>query len=114
MRKSNWKSKRLSKSQTQSKINPGTPRTGSGVTKHARVLSLLRSKNGTTIATISKATSWQPHSVRGFLAGVVKKKLGLALTSEKTKSGRSYRINVAKPSAPARSATVVQEQRGDA
>jgi hypothetical protein len=39
-----------------------------------------------------RATGWQPHSVRGFLAGVVKRKLGLNLASEKTKSGWVYRI----------------------
>jgi hypothetical protein len=45
-----------------------------------------------TIAAIVRTTGWQPHSVRGFLAGVIKKKLQLTLTSEKTKSGRIYRI----------------------
>ena len=59
-------------------------------TKHDRVLGLLQVKGGTTIAAISKATGWQPHSVRGFFAGVVKKKLGLTLESEKTKSGRIF------------------------
>jgi hypothetical protein len=62
-----------------------------GTTKHDRVLGLLQAKGGTTIAAISKATGWQPHSVRGFFAAVVKKKLGLTLESEKTKSGRIYR-----------------------
>lgn len=64
----------------------------SGATKHDRVLKLLRAKAGTTIAAIMKVTGWQPHSVRGFLTGVVKKKLELNLTSEKTSSGRVYRI----------------------
>jgi hypothetical protein len=66
------------------------------------VLGLLRAKGGTTIAAISNTTGWQPHSVRGFLAGVVKKKLGLFLVSEKTQSGRIYRIVGAKasPSSP--------------
>jgi hypothetical protein len=41
---------------------------------------------------MARATGWQAHSVRGFLAGVVKKKLGFTLTSEKTSWGRVYRI----------------------
>ena len=73
-------------------------RSSGGTTKHDRVLGLLQAKGGTTIAAISKATGWQPHSVRGFFAGVVKKKLGLTLASEKTKSGRIYRIVRAKTS----------------
>jgi hypothetical protein len=53
---------------------------------------MLRSKDGTTNAAIARTTGWQPHSVRGFLAGVIKKKLRLKLASEKTKSGRIYRV----------------------
>ena len=79
------------------------------------MLGLLRTKGGTTIAAISKVTGWQPHSVRGFFAGIVKKKLGLTLASEKTRSGRIYRIVRAKPStsAPSPSALGTVEQ-GDA
>jgi Protein of unknown function (DUF3489) len=61
-------------------------------TKHARVIAMLRKPAGTTIAAIVAATNWQQHSVRGFLAGVVRKKLGLNLVSDQTDKGRVYRI----------------------
>jgi hypothetical protein len=46
------------------------------------------------------ATEWQQHSVRGFLAGVIRKKLGLNLVSEQTDKGRVYRIKDGKASSP--------------
>src|ERR1700738_2367054 len=67
-----------------------TPATGPH-TKHARIIAMLRSPAGATIAAITTATDWQQHSVRGFLAGVVRKKLGLNLVSEQTDKGRVYR-----------------------
>ena len=70
-------------------------------TKLARVVAMLRAPAGATIAAIMTATEWQPHSVRGFLAGVVRKKLGLDLFAEQTDKGRVYRIRDGKASSVA-------------
>ena len=62
-------------------------------TKHALLVDLLRRKDGATIAEAVKATGWQPHSVRGAISGTLKKKLGLAVASDKVEGrGRVYRI----------------------
>ena len=63
-----------------------------GQSKQDRVVAMLRQKEGTTIGAVMKATGWQKHSVHGFLAGVVRKKLGLTLVSEKSDGERVYRI----------------------
>ena len=67
----------------------GAPRVG---TKAARVIEMLGRPEGVTVAQISEATSWLPHSVRGFMAGALKKKHGLALASEPAEGGRIYRL----------------------
>lgn len=60
--------------------------------KQAKLLDLLRRPAGATIAVLSEASGWQQHSVRGFLAGVVRKKLRLELVSAVEADHRVYRI----------------------
>jgi hypothetical protein len=67
-----------------------TPRAG---TKQAALIAMLRAPDGATIVEITAATGWQAHTVRGAIAGALKKKLGLDVTSEKAEGrGRVYRI----------------------
>jgi hypothetical protein len=69
---------------------PGVARDGS---KAAKTLDLLRRPEGATLAALMKATEWQAHSVRGFLSGSLRKKLGLTITSAKGADGeRTYSV----------------------
>jgi hypothetical protein len=74
---------------SRSRTKPATGRQ----TKQQTCLDLLNREEGATIEELQAATGWLQHSVRGFLAGAVKKKLGLALLSQKPDAGpRRYRI----------------------
>src|SRR6266478_4333491 len=64
--------------------------------KQDQIVALLRQPGGATLDGLVKATGWQKHSVRGFLAGTVRKKLKLPLLSEKIDGVRTYRIGTGK------------------
>jgi Protein of unknown function (DUF3489) len=94
--------RKTSKSKPRARAVVLSPKTtAQPATKHVRIIAMLRAPAGTTLAAIVAATEWQPHSVRGFLAGVVRKKLGLNLVSEPTDKGRIYRIKDRKASSVA-------------
>jgi Protein of unknown function (DUF3489) len=93
------KARKLAKAQrrrTRSKgaVRNGTKPTSGKQTKQQACLDLLGRREGATIVELRAATGWQEHSVRGFLAGAIRKKLGLPLLSEKSDAGpRRYRIS---------------------
>jgi hypothetical protein len=71
---------------------PKAPKLRNG-TKQALMIAMLRRPEGATVEQIAEATAWRNHTVRGAMAGALKKKLGLAVTSEKSETGaRVYRI----------------------
>lgn len=70
-----------------SKAKPAQP------SKQSRVIAMLKSPKGATIEAMKKATGWQQHSVRGFLAGVVRKRLKLKLSSQIVGDHRVYRVS---------------------
>jgi hypothetical protein len=62
-------------------------------TKTAKILGLLQRPGGATLKELCRATAWQAHSVRGFLSGALKKKMGLRIDSAKRDDGeRTYRV----------------------
>ena len=74
---------------TAKRANRGRQTDGS---KQDRVIALLQRREGATLDALVKATGWKQHSIRGFLAGTVRKKLKLSLISEKRDGTRTYRI----------------------
>ena len=82
---------KTSKASKPAAVNPS--KSLSAVTKQARLIAMLQSPAGATIAGMMKETDWRQHSVRGFLAGVVRKKLKLKLLSKKIDDKRIYRIS---------------------
>ena len=88
----------------QQSQNERKPKHGESYSKQSRVIAMLRSPAGATIDAMAKATGWQQQSVRGFLPGVVRKRLNLKLSSEKLNGNRIYKIKSrdgAKPGARA-------------
>jgi hypothetical protein len=84
--------RKTSKPKSAARSARASSKPAAGHSKHDRILALLRRSAGNTIASLMVATGWQQHSIRGFLAGVIRKKLELNLTSEQTDKGRVYRI----------------------
>ena len=83
------------KAAAKSKPPPRKPKLqkSNGTSKANQIVKLLQRKGGASIAEIQKASGWQPHSVRGFLSGTVKKRMGHDLRSEKSTDGvRRYII----------------------
>jgi Protein of unknown function (DUF3489) len=104
MRKRNIPASRIkAKGKRRPNVRAGkktTDRPARANSKQAAVIAMLSQPNGTTIAAIMEATGWQHKSVRGFFAGVVRKKLKLTLASERTDGGRRYWIVVTKKPNP--------------
>ncbi len=74
--------------------NPRSPKKPARTSsKQARMITMLKRDSGATIEQLTKALDWQPHSVRGAISGLLKKKLGLKVTSKKNPAGvLIYRI----------------------
>jgi hypothetical protein len=67
--------------------------TKTAVTKQAKIITLLQRQKGATLAELGKLTGWQEHSLRGFMSGTLKKRMGFNVTSEQNSKGtRRYHI----------------------
>jgi hypothetical protein len=84
----------LSPQDVPAETNPAPKtRTARAGTKQAQLIAMLRIPEGATIDEIVAATGWRAHTVRGVMAGALKRKLGLAVISEKIEDTRVYRID---------------------
>lgn len=70
-----------------------TPKTTRANRKNALIVTLLGRTHGATVKELAAATSWQDHSVRGFLSGTLKKKLGFIVATEIVNGTRHYKID---------------------
>lgn len=80
------------------KTDPGAPKSAAEgklptLSKSALIVELLKRQEGATLEQMMEASGWQKHSVRGFLAGSLKKRHKLIASSEKTEAGRVYRTD---------------------
>jgi hypothetical protein len=98
--KSSERPGRAKRSSSKKAAAPSAKATSSGRpnpdSKQDRVVALLQQPRGATLDVLVNATGWQKHSVRGFLAGTVRKKLKLPLISEKVDGIRTYRIGASR------------------
>jgi hypothetical protein len=95
MTRCKWKAKRVSGKRKRSKTSSRALTNAAAhprASKQSACLALLARSEGATIGELQKLTGWQEHSVRAFLAGTVKKKLGLDIASTKEERGRVYRV----------------------
>jgi len=93
----------LTKASTASRAEDQPSKQPTKPSKQSRVIEMLKSPKGTTIDAMMKATGWRQHSVRGFLAGVLRKRLKLKLDSRLVDGKRLYRIVGAASAKPNRS-----------
>ena len=78
---------------TTTKATPAEAKAPRAESKQAQLIAMLKRPDGATIAEVVEALQWQPHTVRGSIAGALKKKLGLKVESEKVDGrGRVYRV----------------------
>ena len=81
-------------------------------TKQAKIITLLRRQKGATLAELGKLSGWQEHSIRGFISGTLKKRLGFDIISEKSSKGtRHYRIGGSKVESSSASSNSIDTAR---